>query len=347
MKIKLSLRSIIFLIFTITISSAFVPVSSTTSFASVSVRKNKSQTGPFINTVSPIIRGGGIETKLYSGGFNNGPLVQSTIIFAVANGLGWIISLLSGSHLHLDLIGTGAFAVAGLPALLHGTSGILSERIPLSAAMMTLWGTKLAGFLFFRALKTGHDARLDELLSTVSGTTSFWFVSLLWGILCSLPHTLGTTSSASGTTFTTILGTLLYGIGITFETLADVQKWNFKHTNPKQFCNTGVWALSQHPNWFGNLLLWSGMFLINAPALIQTPSDGTSFLQRIWGARRLILSLFSPLFLLALFSGQANGSITSALELANKKYGNDPKYQKYITEVPLLFPNPFKWFASK
>lgn len=167
----------------------------------------------------------------------------------------------------------------------------------------------------------------------------------MWGIFTSLPHTLGATSSAAGTPLTTKLGTLLYVIGLTFETLADVQKWQFKQNNPPgSFCNVGVWSLSQHPNWFGNLALWSGIFLLNAPALIEN-SNG-SILQRIWGARRMIVAALSPLFLWALFSGQANGTVTNALELANKKYGDNPVYQEHVAKVPLIVPNPLKWFSK-
>eukprot|EP00546_Thalassionema_frauenfeldii_P021187 CAMPEP_0178898406 /NCGR_PEP_ID=MMETSP0786-20121207/2313_1 /TAXON_ID=186022 /ORGANISM="Thalassionema frauenfeldii, Strain CCMP 1798" /LENGTH=177 /DNA_ID=CAMNT_0020569121 /DNA_START=516 /DNA_END=1045 /DNA_ORIENTATION=- len=153
------------------------------------------------------------------------------------------------------------------------------------------------------------------------------------GLLCSLPHTLGTTSSAPGTPLTTQLGMALYAIGMTFETLADVQKYAFKQTNPKQFCNVGVWALSQHPNYFGNLALWSG-FLINAPSLLEASSSDTAgFLAQLWGARRLLLAFVSPMFLWTLFNAQANGSMANTLELANQKYGDDPNYQKYLSTV--------------
>jgi steroid 5-alpha reductase family enzyme len=158
---------------------------------------------------------------------------------------------------------------------------------------------------------------------------------------------MGATSSAAGTPLTTQLGTLLYCIGLTFETLADLQKWNFKKTNPGQFCNVGVWSLSQHPNWFGNLALWSGIFLLNAPALIDRVGESGGLFQQLWGARRMLVALMSPLFLWALFSGQASGSITPALEMANKKYGNDPAYLDYVANVPLVIPNPLKWFSKK
>lgn len=60
--------------------------------------------------------------------------------------------------------------MAGLSSVLGGSAGAL-DRVQLSGGMMTLWGTKLAGFLFFRALQVGHDKRLDETLSSFSGTS--------------------------------------------------------------------------------------------------------------------------------------------------------------------------------
>lgn len=126
------------------------------------------------------LRAGGIErsgsaSKLYmSVGpeiiFNNSPMYQSFAIIGAANVLGLGISLLTGSHLHLDLLGTGAFALASLPALLSPTS---SARVIISSSAVAIWGAKLASFLFFRALKIKNDGRLDETLSTASGTSKF------------------------------------------------------------------------------------------------------------------------------------------------------------------------------
>ena len=120
------------------------------------------------------------------------------MVFAGFNAVGWLISILTKSHLHLDLIGTGAFAVAGIVPLMIGSAKVIlgtTSRIKLSAAMVALWGTKLAAFLFFRVLNTGHDARLDDLLSTTSGASEFRFIvkiflRYLWGrcIMLILTH---------------------------------------------------------------------------------------------------------------------------------------------------------------
>jgi Protein of unknown function (DUF1295) len=122
---------------------------------------------------------------------NSTPLTTSTGIFAAMNLAGFFISILTQSHIHLDLIGTGAFALVGLfPLLGLSPSVTLNGRILASSAAMTLWGSKLAGFLFYRALILKHDARLASTLSTVPGTAVFWTISFLWGLVCSLPHTL-------------------------------------------------------------------------------------------------------------------------------------------------------------
>jgi len=277
--------------------------------------------------------------------FDNTPLFQSISIFALANGLGTILSLVGKTQVHVDLLGSGAFALAALPALL--AKGAAASRVKLSAAAMALWSVKLASFLLFRILKMGEDTRLTDLFTSFSGTVGFWFFSLLWGVICSLPHTLGSTSSAPGNTTSTVIGTIVYAIGLIVETTADYQKWRFKSANPGKFCNVGLWSVSQHPNWLGNLLIWIGILVMNAPSLIAAPvptgpgaSDVTIF-DTLWSYRRLVLACLSPAFMWFLFNGQAEGSLTSTVELAKGKYGNDPEYAEYVQTVSKIIPKVF------
>lgn len=260
-------------------------------------------------------------------------LGKSTAIFAVANGVGFGLSACTGWHYHLDLIGTGVFSVSAL--VVRGTS--LVQR--LSAGAVAAWSAKLASFLFYRALQMKRDARLEGTLSTVTGAAGFWFISFLWGVVVSLPHTLAAVVPAAvqpafGATSAVGLGMFL--LGLLVETLADGQKWAFKSNpaNRGRFCDAGVWSLSQHPNWLGNLLLWSGVLVMNAPALLA-PVAGRPRWRRY---ARFGAAALGPLFLLALFSAQANGSIANAVELAQAKYGADPRYEAYLSSTPLLFP---------
>jgi Predicted membrane protein len=277
--------------------------------------------------------------------FDNLPFLQSTLVFAGANVLGFIISLLTGSHLHLDLLGTGAFALASLPSLF---SEHCPTRIFVSSAAVFTWSAKLASFLFFRALKLKTDGRLQDTLSTVSGTFGFWLISFMWGIICSLPHTLGTTSAEPGSSLALTLGGIVYLLGLATESMADYQKWVFKQNHPGKFCDIGLWSISQHPNFFGNLLLWSGILIMNSDSLIErgVSKGGEGILSSLWSSRRVFVAFLSPLFMWALFSGQASGNLTNAVELAQQKYGKDPKFREYLETVPKIIPNVLSWLKQ-
>lgn len=294
--------------------------------------------------VNPLPKRGGGSAKyaLPVVSFGDTPFKASTVIFAATNALGFVISIFTGSHVHLDLLGTGAFTLASIPGLLAPSS----LRVFLSSGAVAIWGTKLASFLFFRALKVKHDVRLDGTLSTTSGAATFWVISFLWGIICSLPHTLGTTSTSAGNPITLAIGSTVYLLGLATESKADYQKWIFKKQNPGKFCNEGLWSVSQHPNFFGNLLLWAGIYIMNIDSFIQPVNEGNSILSALSGSWKAWVALLSPLFMWSLFYGQSSGAIMTSVEMANKKYGSDVTYIEYVKNVPLIIPRIFNWLKS-
>ncbi len=282
--------------------------------------------------------------------FQNAPLWQSTKVFAGINFLGYAINVVAPHcHYHVDLLGTGSFAVAAWPGVQS-----TNQRIRWSSRAVVVWSVKLASFLLYRVVSNGSDARLDANLADPVSAAGFWFISAAWGIVCSLPHALGTTSTGVGSRLCLNGGAALFGLGLATETMADLTKTYFKSQNPGQFCDMGVWSISQHPNWLGNLMLWGGIFLMNAPALIEPAAKSSSktkaasgVLRTLWRYRRVGLALASPLFMWTLFDAQATGKILGDSLAANHAkygYGTDPKFTKYIDETPLIIPNPLKWF---
>ena len=242
----------------------------------------------------------------------------SAALFGAANALGFGISaIFTNCHYHLDLLGTGCFAVVAW--VLRGTT--LTQQA--SAAATGLWATKLTSFLVFRALITKNDARLDQTLSTTSGQIGFWFISFLWGWLVSLPHTLAAgvpTAERPSFGAVHIAGLSLFALGFIIETAADLSKWTFKANplNAGKFCDAGIWKLSQHPNWLGNLMIWTGILLLNAPTLLAGAAmgPGAGAAVPLLGGKILIpaylgalcrfgtAALGSTLFLFLLFNGQ-------------------------------------------
>jgi len=318
--------------------------------ASMSLRKNKQQH-------PHIIRGGATTstkaTSLKASiGFDNTPFLQSQLVFAVANVGGFVISLLTKKQYHVDLLGTSAFGFAALLPYLLGSGVVANARIRLSACCVALWSFKLAAFLLYRCVqKGGVDQRLADILTVPKYSAGFWLFSLLWGCLCSLPHTIGATSSAAGNPLALQIGAALFGLGWTIETVADYQKWNFKNAASanSEFCNVGLWSVSQHPNWFGNLVLWAGILVMNAPAMIEpaaswtnSASTGVSWYGNLWRYRRVLVALLSPMFMWYLFQGQATGAILEdSLKETRERYGYgvDPDYTKYVDETPLIIPH--------
>ena len=217
------------------------------------------------------------------------------------------------------------------------TMGQGELRQLLSAGSIALWSLKLSGFLLYRVLQTKHDLRLSEILSTNSGAFGFWFISAVWGSLVILQHVLSAGIPVGGRprfgALTDVLGLILFLFGTWLETEADRSKWDFKTDpmNKGKFCDVGVWKSSQHPNWAGNLILWTGIWLLNAQTLCAAP--------RGRGVAFLLAGALSPLFLLALFYGQATDRIAGQMALADARYGADPAYRAWRESTPLVLPN--------
>ncbi|GMH79733.1 hypothetical protein TL16_g08248 [Triparma laevis f. inornata] len=193
----------------------------------------------------PIARGGATTTALPASSLLSSPFLTSAKIFGITNAAGFVISLLTNSHVHLDLLGTGAF----IPATLIPFLRLAKNPKPLPLSLMgsqfiiTAWAFRLASFLFYRATVLKHDGRLTETLSTVSGTFGFWYVSALWGIFCTLPHVLAMHPASmiaknpkppsSTWALVSSFGFMISLAGFFIETIADFQKWNFKLNNPR------------------------------------------------------------------------------------------------------------------
>ena len=238
---------------------------------------------------------------------------------------------------------------------------------------------KLASFLFYRVLQTKHDARLGDMLSTVSGAATFWVASFLWGWLVSLPHTLAAgvpvAARPAGVPLLAKFGALMFAAGFAVETVADLQKWAFKNdaANAGKCCSVGLWKMSQHPNWAGNLLLWSGILVINAPTLLAAvrraarraccppahshatappppppPPRAPTHRRRRRRARqtpsgilgrvaRLGFALLGPLFLGALFYGQGSGAVSNTVSSPARSTWTTAA-AAYVETTPLVVP---------
>jgi len=187
----------------------------------------------------------------------------------------------------------------------------------------TMWGVRLASYLFVRNTKVkGEDWRYVNMRNSWGNPK--WLYALLrvfmlqGFLMCliALPlMALGNRDSV-GLTALQYVG---FGIALTgwlWESVADWQLYQFKKNkaNKGKIMRSGVWAYSRHPNYFGEIVFWWGLFLATIPhglwwVSILGPITITFFLMRV-----------------------------SGVPMLERKYKDDPVYQAYVKETNALIP---------
>lgn len=193
--------------------------------------------------------------------------------------------------------------------------------------LITLWGLRLAGYLFIRILKIKKDRRFDGIRENPLKFAAFWFFQgiSIWIIM--LPSIVVLNAQrAMPINAAAIIGTLFWIVGFVIETLADQQKFAFKNKpeNKGDFIKTGIWQYSRYPNYFGEMLMWWSIFLITTPVLMN------------WEWLSIIGAMHIS-FILLFVTG-----IPPQEKRYQKKYGDREDYQEYLKKTSLLIPLPPK-----
>jgi len=197
--------------------------------------------------------------------------------------------------------------------------------------MTSLSRAYLAGFLLFRVLTRKGDARFEEARENPLKFLVFWVFQMAWVFLISSPVIYVNGSGADPELGASdYIGFILVGVGTLFEVAADVQKFFFRKdpSNRGKVCNVGVWAISRHPNYFGEVLIWWGAFTV-AVLPIQDRED--------YWALWVVLSPLFTMFLLLFVSGipMAEGQ---NLKRFMKTEESKERFMEYFNSVPPLVP---------
>ena len=139
-------------------------------------------------------------------------------------------------------------------------------------AMVLLWALRITAHLIGRNWGHGEDPRYTKLRSWVNNERAFIWLSLrqvfllqavvLW--LASLPVQVGLFAGTRQIGLLAMLGSLLWLLGLIVETVADAQLRRFRAQpeNRGTVLCTGLWRYSRHPNYFGELCVWWGIWLV-------------------------------------------------------------------------------------
>ena len=218
---------------------------------------------------------------------------------------------------------TGSLTYVAISTLAIVLSPAADARAILLYVLVVVWALRLGVFLFTRIRKAGKDDRFDEIKPSFIRFLNTWTIQALWVTFTAAAALVAITSTLrKDLDIFAILGGLLWLLGFALEVIADTQKSRFS-ANPRnkgKFINTGLWARSRHPNYFGEILLWVGVAIIAIPVL-----QGWQW-----------FSMISPIFVILLLT-RVSG-IPLLEKKADKKWGGRKDYEAYKQNTPVLLP---------
>ncbi|TRM65212.1 DUF1295-domain-containing protein [Schizophyllum amplum] len=253
-----------------------------------------------------------------------------------------------------DFTGGSNFFLLALLTLLIGNT--FHARNIVASVLVMIWATRIAGFLLFRVLKTGSDARFDDIRSHFLKFMGFWVGQIVWVWTVSLPLTILNSPAVSDTRFggsnpafgsgRDIAGIVLWAIGLIIETTADAQKFHYKSTKAvakDQPMNRGLWAWSRHPPYFGEMLCWWGIWIL----CISPTTNGTLSSSARAAQYGAVISPVFTILLLMFASGVPTAEKPTGRKFYLMSHGPDAsspnawaKYKAHLHRTSVLIPLP-------
>lgn len=246
-----------------------------------------------------------------------------------------------------DFAGGTNFILLAILTLAFSAARDNARNIVCSLFIM-VWAARLSSFLLFRILKTGKDDRFDDRRDKFFSFLGFWVLQMIWVWSVSLPVTILNSPKVTQWgqpkfgTGRDIAGVILYAIGLTVESVSDIQKYRFrsKHQSDGAVCDVGLFNWTRHPNYFGEILVQFSIFMIAvSPAAYGYTKGG--------GYKALYASILGPFFLTILLMF-VSGLTLQERPGAKKRYEraiNWPAYEHYLQRTSILIPFPSQIYA--
>lgn len=243
------------------------------------------------------------------------------VSFAVS-AVGWIY------FIYFFSIGYGL----SISALSAATAILFCEQLTTPSiallAVLFIYGIRLAMYLLIREKRSASYKKI--LYQPEISQRKPVFVMLMIWISCALlyvgqisPASFYLANMAEGAEVNELwmwIGAVVAAMGVLIESIADAQKSAAKKRNPKRFVDHGLYRIVRCPNYFGEVLMWTGSFLVCIGACCSA-----------W--QWVVASLGYIGIIYVMFSGARR------LELRQTEtYGNDPEFQAYIKRTPIILP---------
>lgn len=197
-------------------------------------------------------------------------------------------------------------------------------------SLVTIWGLRLALHISHRNMNKPEDSRYQEWRKTWKNfyVRSYFQVFILQGVflfMISLPVIFVNYAASYTIGVLELVGLIIWIIGFYFEATGDRQLKEFisNPANKGRLMDRGLWQYSRHPNYFGEVTQWWGIFVI----ALSIPGS--------------LFTIVGPLTITTLIL------LVSGIPLLEKKYAGRPDFEKYKKRTSIFFPLPPKPHVNK
>lgn len=234
----------------------------------------------------------------------------------------FIASLVRGRNDIADVAWGLGFIVAAAVSLLAGNT--FSARALLISLLVLIWGVRLALHIHSRNRGKGEDQRYKKWREEWGRwfvLRSFFQVFVLQGVLLVLvaaPVIFINAAPPHPLTWYDAIGIVIWCVGFLFEAIGDLQLRRFLSdpAHRGQLMTRGLWKFSRHPNYFGEVTLWWGLWLLALP---------------VPGGWLTVVGPVTITFLILKVSG---------IPMLEKPYEERPDFQEYKRRTSAFFPLP-------
>ena len=253
-------------------------------------------------------------------------LFSISVVFAFL--IQWICfvpSFFFQTEKYFDLAGSVTYISIIIFALVMSNDLDLQKLV--IGLFVLLWASRLGTFLFSRIRSAGEDSRFRVIKTNFLQFLMTWSLQGLWVcVTCGAALAAITSDKQIPLGIFFFVGCILWAVGFFVEVLADHQKSEFNREleNSGKFIHTGLWAWSRHPNYFGEIMLWSGLSVVALPVL-----EGWQH-----------VTLISPFFVFLLLTKISGINLLE--RQAESRWGGDPDYQSYKASTNILVIWPFR-----
>ena len=248
-------------------------------------------------------------------------LILLAVSLAVS-GLGWIY------FIYFFSIGYG-FGISALAVTLAIIfKDVLTVPTALMCAVMFIFGCRLGIYLLTREKRSPEYKKI--LYGPDAAKKKPLFVVIVVWVFCALlyvgqvsPLAFYLSNKTAGAAVNEVwpwIGAILMAVGVLLESVADAQKKAAKKINKHRFVDTGLYKIVRCPNYLGELVIWTGSFIVCFGACCN-----------VW--QWIIAAIGYLGIVYVMFSGARRLELRQDLV-----YGNDPEYQAYIKKTPILLP---------